>query len=68
MDASKENCQHALDNLEGQERFMNEYAFKTVKAFLEAALKRVPSQAAIDRDKERRKGGKSSGNIRRIEQ
>lgn len=50
MAASKEDCQHALDNLNTQEAYMNEYAFHKIRDFLEACLTRLPSQAAINRD------------------
>jgi hypothetical protein len=49
--ASKEQCQHALDNLISQEAFMNEYAFKTIKTFLELAKKKLPSEASFLRAK-----------------
>lgn len=57
--ATKEGCKHALDNLLTQERFMNEYAFNIIKDFLEKCLKRLPSQAAVDKDRQRKKGKKS---------
>jgi hypothetical protein len=51
VNASKENCKHALDNLLSQEQFMNAYAFKTIREFLEAAGKKLPTEAAFARDK-----------------
>ena len=55
MNASKENAQHALDNLLTQEEFMNEYAFKTIKDFLEVAKKKLPTEVAFEREKTKRR-------------
>jgi hypothetical protein len=56
MDASKENCKHALDNLVTQEKFMNAYAFKVIREFLEAAHKKLPMQASFDRSRLKKAG------------
>jgi hypothetical protein len=55
MNASKENGKHALEELTGQERYMNEYAFKIIKEFLEAAIRKLPSEAAFEREKSKAK-------------
>lgn len=54
MNASKETAKHALENLINQERFLNVYAFNTIKAFLEAAIKKLPTEAAYEKDKKRK--------------
>jgi len=54
MNASKENCRHALENLVQQERFMNKYAFDTIKAFLEACEKKLPTEASYAKEKTRK--------------
>jgi hypothetical protein len=49
MNASKETAQHALDNLLTQEQFMNGYAFRTIKEFLERAKAKLPTEASYAR-------------------
>jgi hypothetical protein len=51
VNASKENGKHALENLNGQERFMNEHAFMVIKEFLKAAIRKLPTEAAYEREK-----------------
>jgi hypothetical protein len=55
INASKENVRHAIENLKQQERFMNEYAYKTILSTLEACERKVPTEAAYAKEKERRK-------------
>lgn len=52
MDATKENCQKARSKLTYQ---MTDEDHDFVAAFLFAALKRLPSQVAVDKDKLRKK-------------
>lgn len=42
MKINSENCIHALENLLTQERFMNQYAFLTIKDFIESVGKSLP--------------------------
>lgn len=49
MNASKENAQKALDNLETQQPFMNEYAYQMIGDFLRAALKKLPSEKSFEK-------------------
>jgi hypothetical protein len=63
MEATKENCRKVIGNLqtarrEAYEAGLGEDGNRTlmeVQEFLDKVSKRLPSQAAIDRDKERRK-------------
>lgn len=54
MNASKENCQKALDNLLTQKGLMNYYEFCAIKDFLEAALRKLPTEAAYQKDSMRK--------------
>jgi hypothetical protein len=56
VDASKESCRLAIekfDNLEDDPG--DESYYKFVRDFLEACLKRLPTQRAVDNNKYRRK-------------
>jgi hypothetical protein len=49
MNASKENCRKAMDQLLPQQPFMNEAAFIFLKDFLNATFRRLPYDATIER-------------------
>lgn len=59
MNASKENCKKALDNFHFQEGLMNEDAFKFIKEFLEAAYRKLPYDATVERNKKHKKKPKN---------
>lgn len=63
MTPSKENCKEALNALSelsllSQGTGSNQISF--IREFLEAAAKRLPTQAAIDKDKVRKKSKASA--------
>jgi hypothetical protein len=55
--ATKENCRLAIKHLEMQQGQMGTGAFAIVHSFLQAALRRLPTEAAVERDAQR-KGAK----------
>lgn len=62
MSPSKENCRAMLNTLEkisdamSQEfRTKHSHQLLSLRDFLEAAAKRLPTQAAIDKDKQRKR-------------
>jgi hypothetical protein len=55
LNASKETAREAFAFLEGQKEKMNEVAFQNIREFVIAAMKRLPTEAAIAKDKERKK-------------
>lgn len=44
MKATKQLGTHALANLETQERYINQYAFDTIKKFIELVLPSLPDE------------------------
>lgn len=58
MDANKENAQRALEAFDRLFREPKLTDSDFVREFLQAAIKRLPHQESIDRDRERKKHAK----------